>query len=234
MRAPGRQYLVCRPGLPLSRGDEKERWESSVAFVPLAAARARLRLPSGGRRRIMQKSLDRPGGARHEPVNAKPWAKPGAQSGARGAVPHAAADADDTAVRGARLGRLPRRQNLWRRALLYRRGGGCGRCLFGAGARGPDHLDASRPRPLHRQGCRPQPHDGRALRPADRVLQGQGRFDAHRRFRHRHARRQRHRRGRDRDRDRRRPRRADGEEGLASPSRFSATAPRMPGRSTNA
>ena len=40
-----------------------------------------------------------------------------------------------------------------------------------------------------------QPHDGRALRPADRLLQGQGRLDAHRRFRRRHARRERHRRG---------------------------------------
>ena len=47
----------------------------------------------------------------------------------------------------------------------------------------PDHLDASRPRPLHRQGRRPEPHDGRAVRPADRLLQGQGRLDAHRRFR---------------------------------------------------
>ena len=79
--------------------------------------------------------------------------------------------------------------------------------------RRPDHLDASRPRPLHRQGRRPQPHDGRAVRPADRLLQGQGRLDAHRRFRHRHARRQRHRRGRHLDRHRRRARGADGGQG---------------------
>ena len=81
------------------------------------------------------------------------------------------------------------------------------------GQRRPDHLDPSRPRPLHRQGRRPQPHDGRALRAADRLLQGQGRLDAHRRFRHRHARRQRHRRGRDRDRHRRGPGGADGRQG---------------------
>ena len=79
--------------------------------------------------------------------------------------------------------------------------------------RRPDHLDASRPRPLHRQGRRPQAHDGRALRPADRLLQGQGRLHAHRRFRHRHARRQRHRRGRHLDRHRRGARGADGRQG---------------------
>ena len=83
----------------------------------------------------------------------------------------------------------------------------------GARSRRPDHLDASRPRPLHRQGRRPQPHDGRALRPADRLLQGQGRLDAHRRFRHRHARRQRHRRGRHLDHHRRGPCGADGRQG---------------------
>ena len=128
---------------------------------------------------------------------------------ARDAAPHA----DDPPFRGARLGRLSGRQDLWRRALLHRRGGGRGRRLFGARPRRPDHLDASRPWPLHRQGCRPQPHDGRALRAADRLLQGQGRLDAHRRFRHRHARRQRHRRGRNRDRHRRRPRGTDGRQG---------------------
>ena len=49
-------------------------------------------------------------------------------------------------------------------------------------------------RSLHRQGCRPQPHDGRTLGAADGLLQGQGRFHAHRGFRHRDARCQRHRR----------------------------------------
>ena len=104
-------------------------------------------------------------------------------------------------------------QDLRRRALLYRRGGGRGRGLRRARRSRPDHLDASRPRPLHRQGRRPQPHDGRAVRPPDRLLQGQGRLDAHRRFRHRHARRQRHRRGRHLDHHRRRPRGADGGQG---------------------
>ena len=113
-------------------------------------------------------------------------------------------------LRGAGLGRLSRRQDLRRRALLHRRGGRCRRRLRRARAGRPDHLDASRPRPLHRQGRRPQAHDGRALWPADRLLQGQGRLHAHRRFRHRHARRERHRRRRHLDRHRRGARGADG------------------------
>ena len=64
-----------------------------------------------------------------------------------------------------------------------------------------------RPRPLHRQGRRHQAHDGRAVRPRRRLLQGQGRLDAHRRLRGRHAGRQRHRRRRAADRGRRRARR---------------------------
>ena len=84
----------------------------------------------------------------------------------------------------------------------HRRGGGRSRRMRGAESGRPDHLDAPRPRPLHRQGRRSRPHDGRALRPRNRLLQGQGRLDAHRRFREGHARRKRHRRRRHLDRDR--------------------------------
>ena len=48
-----------------------------------------------------------------------------------------------------------------------------------ARSRRPDHFDASWPRPLHRQGRRPQSHDGRAVRAANGLLQGQGRLHAH-------------------------------------------------------
>jgi hypothetical protein len=58
----------------------------------------------------------------------------------------------DPPLRGTRLRRLRRRQDLRRRA-LYRRGGGRGRRVHRAWAGRPDHLDASRPRPLHRQGA---------------------------------------------------------------------------------
>ena len=81
------------------------------------------------------------------------------------------------------------RQDLRRRASLRRPGGRRRRRL-----REPD--DATDrvtsthrgPRALHRQGRRHQAHDGRAVRPRRRLLQGQGRLDAHRRLRRRHAR----------------------------------------------
>ena len=117
------------------------------------------------------------------------------------------------AVSRSALRPISRRQHLRRRALLYRRGGGRGRRMRGAGSGRPDHLDASRPRPLHRQGRRPGSHDGRTLRPRDRLLQRQGRLDAYRRFRQGHARRQRHRGRRHRDRDRRGARGAAGRNG---------------------
>ena len=80
------------------------------------------------------------------------------------------------------------------------------RLLLGAAAGRLHHVDPPRPRPLHRQGRPARPDDGRAARQGDRLLQGQGRLDAHRRRRRRHPRRERDRRRRDRDRDRRRAR----------------------------
>ena len=106
---------------------------------------------------------------------------------ARQTAPDAAPDADHPPLRGAGLGRLPRRQDLRRCALLHRRGGGCRGRLRGPRVGRSDHLDASRPRPLHCQGRRPRAHDGRALWATHGLLQGQRRLHAHRRFRHRHA-----------------------------------------------
>ena len=67
-----------------------------------------------------------------------------------------------------------------------------------------DHVHPPRARPLHRQGRRPEPHDGRAARQGDRLLPRPRRLHAHRRRRHRQPRRQRHRRRRHPDRRRRR------------------------------
>ena len=78
----------------------------------------------------------------------------------RNSTRDAAHDADHTPLRGARLRRLSRRQHLRRGAQLPWRGGGRGRRMRGAESGRPDHLDAPRPRPLHRQGRRSRPHDG--------------------------------------------------------------------------
>ena len=96
----------------------------------------------------------------------------------------------------ARAARLP--------APVRRRGGRRGRRVRGVERRRPDHLDPSRARPPRRQGRRLQPDDGRADGQGHRLLQGQGRVDAHLRPRPRHARRQRDRRCRLADRRRRR------------------------------
>ena len=86
--------------------------------------------------------------------------------------------------------------------------------------RRPDHLDPSRSRPPRRQGRRLQADDGRADGQVDRLLQGQGRVDAHLRPRARHARRQRHRRCRFADRRRRGVRQQVPQARSASPSPF--------------
>src|SRR6266850_2944880 len=52
----------------------------------------------------------------HEPLDPKPFAEPAARGAARDAAP----DAEDPALRGARLGRLSRRQDLRCGALLHR------------------------------------------------------------------------------------------------------------------
>ena len=95
-----------------------------------------------------------------------------------------------------------------------------------------DHLDPSRPRSLHCQRRRPQAHDGRALRPRNRLLQRQGRLHAYSRLRDRYAGCQRHRGGGiSIGPARGLPRRwtARG----ASPCPSSATARPTPGRFTN-
>ena len=89
-------------------------------------------------------------------------------------------------------------------APLHRRGGGRRRRLLGAPQGRHDHLDASRPRPLHRQGRRRAADVLRAARQGGGLLPRQGRLDAHRRPRERQPRRERDRRRLGGDRDRRR------------------------------
>ena len=94
-------------------------------------------------------------------------------------------------------------------APVDRAGGGRRRRLRESHARGSADLHPSRPRPYAGQGRRRQSHDGRTVRARDRHQQGQGRLDAHRRFRRRHARCQRRGRRRHADRRRRRTRAQD-------------------------
>ena len=115
---------------------------------------------------------------------------------ARQAPRHAPHDGPHPPVRGAGAHRLPGAEDAGLHPLLCRRGGGRDRRLRRARARRPHHLDASRPRPCHRQGRRPRTDDGGALRQGDRHLLRPRRLDAHRRLLARHARRQRHRRRR--------------------------------------
>ena len=82
-----------------------------------------------------------------------------------------------------------------------------GRHLHGADRRRQDHLDPSRPRPLHRQGRRGEAHVRRILRQGGRLLPRPRRLDAHRRRHQGQPRRQRHRRRRPADRRRRGARR---------------------------
>ena len=70
-----------------------------------------------------------------------------------------------------------------------------------------DHLDPPWPRPRRGQGRGPALHVRRAVRQADRLLQGPRRQHAHQRPEHRHARRERHRGRRHPARRRRGPRR---------------------------
>ena len=70
-------------------------------------------------------------------------------------------------------------------------------------ARRLHHQHAPRPRPLPGQGRVARSHVRRAARQGSRLLQGQGRLDAHRRPGHRQPRRERHRRRQRRHRDRR-------------------------------
>ena len=121
-----------------------------------------------------------------------------ARHGARHAAtgPHAAHHDPDPGVRRAGHRVAGGRQDLRGGASLRGPGGGRRR-----GVLDPDHARSRdqhppRPRALHRQGRRHPAHDGRALRPRGRLLQGQGRVHAHRRLRGGHAGRQRHRRRR--------------------------------------
>ena len=84
-------------------------------------------------------------------------------------------EAAGKAGRGGTTARVP--------APLRRRGSGRLRCVRGAERRRPHHLDAPRPRPPRRQRWRLRPDDGRADGQVDRLLQGQGRVDAHQRSR---------------------------------------------------
>ena len=77
-----------------------------------------------------------------------------------------------------------------RRSLLRRAGGDRCRSLRGTTPLRLDRLDASRARPLHRQGRRRSSDDGRALRQGDRHEPGQRRLDAHHGHSGRRARRQ--------------------------------------------
>ena len=66
-------------------------------------------------------------------------------------------------------------------APLRRPGGGRRRRVRGAARRRPHHLDPPRPRPPRRQGRRLHADDGRADGQGHRLLQRQGRVDAHQR-----------------------------------------------------
>ncbi len=127
--------------------------------------------------------------------------------GHRRRPPRAApADARDPGVRGARGLAVPGGGGPGLRAPLDRAGGVGGRRVLAARAGRRRHVDASRPRPLPRQGTRP----ARDVRRAD----GEGRrheprargLDAHRRSVDRHLRCERDRGGRAPDRGRRRDR----------------------------
>ena len=65
-------------------------------------------------------------------------------------------DVPDPPLRGGRRGQLHARPDPRHDASLDRPGGDGGRHLHAAHRRRPDHLDPSRPRPLHRQGRRGQ------------------------------------------------------------------------------
>ena len=110
----------------------------------------------------------------------------------------------DPPVRGRRGGQLHARADPRHDASFHRPGSERHGHLHAAHGRRPDHLDASRPRPLHRQGRRRQKDVRRVLRQDDRLLQGPRRLDAHRRRFDGQSRRQRHRRRRHPDRGRRR------------------------------
>ena len=114
-----------------------------------------------------------------------------------------------------------------------RRGGARHRGVRGAAQNRPHHLDPSRPRPSARQGRPARPDDGRAVWQEDRLLQGQGRLDAHRRLRARHPRRQRHRRRRLADCDRLGAGRGNRGKATTSPHASLATALPTRAPSTN-
>ena len=125
-----------------------------------------------------------------------------------------------------------RRQHLRLRPLLHRAGGHRHRRLRAPEHGRPHRQQPPRPRPLHRQGRRHEADDGRDLRQEDRLLQGQGRFDAHRRLQHRHAGGGRHRRRRAAHRRRRGAGRPARRRGDTSRRSSSATAPARRASST--
>ena len=103
-------------------------------------------------------------------------------------------DGGHPAVRGAGQRSLHTRADAGPGPPLHRRRGHRRRRLRGAAQRRLRDQHPPRPRPLPGQGRVAEPDVRRAARQGSRLLQGQGRVDAHRRPRHRQPGRQRHRR----------------------------------------